>query len=65
VQIDRQKEAQAMSEQITTMQSQIQAMMTAFSNMKEQPQVDNTAKILYNSGLLIKTADDNKDDAKE
>jgi uncharacterized protein (UPF0210 family) len=37
--------------------------MSAFSNMKEQPQVDNTAKMLYSSGLLVKAAHEN--DAKE
>ena len=39
--------------------------MTAFSSMKEQPQVDNTAKMLYSSGLLVKAADDNNDNANE
>ena len=50
------------------MQSQIQSLMSAFSNMKEQPQVDNTAKMLYSSGLLIKAAGDknsSNDNAKE
>src|SRR5919202_2819934 len=58
VQLDRQKEAQAMSAQINAMQSQIQSLMSAFSNMKEQPQVDSMAKTLYSSGL-IKAADNN------
>src|SRR5918911_5174344 len=41
VQIDRQREAQEMSQQINAMQSQIQSLMSAFSNMHhdEQPQV--------------------------
>jgi hypothetical protein len=30
--------------------------MSAFSNMREQPQVDSMAKTLYSSGLLIKAA---------
>ena len=47
------------------MQTQLQSLMAAFSNMKEQPQVDNTAKLLYYSGLLIKAANDNNDNAKE
>ena len=38
---------------VNTMQSQIQSLMSAFSNMKEQPQVDTMAKTLYSSGLLI------------
>ena len=56
VQIDRQKEVQAMSAQINAMQSQLQSLMSAFSSMKEQPQVDSMAKTLYSSGLLIKAA---------
>ena len=40
--------------------------MSAFSNMREQPQVDSMAKTLYSSGLLIKAAGDkNNDNAKE
>jgi hypothetical protein len=38
------------------MQSQIQSLMSAFSNIKEQPQVDSMARTLYSSGLLIKAA---------
>jgi hypothetical protein len=59
VQIDRQKEVQAMSAQINAMQSQIQSLMSAFSKMREQPQVDSMAKTLYNSGLLVKAAANN------
>ena len=50
--------------QLDSMQSQIQSLMSAFSNMKEQPQVDSMAKTLYSSGLLIKAAD-NGNNAKE
>src|SRR5919198_4699955 len=64
VQIDRQKEVQAMSAQINATQSQIQSLMSAFSNMQEQPQVDTMAKTLYSSGLLIKAAG-NKNNSKE
>jgi integrase/recombinase XerD len=39
---------------VNTMQSQIQSLMSAFSSMKEQPQVDSMAKTLYSSGLLVK-----------
>jgi acyl-homoserine lactone acylase PvdQ len=60
VQIDRQKEVQAMSAQMNATQSQIQSLMSAFSNMQEQPQVDSMAKTLYSSGL-IKAADNNND----
>ena len=52
VQVDRQREAQAMGAQINAMQSQIQSLMSAFSNMQEQPQVDSMAKTLYSSGLI-------------
>jgi integrase/recombinase XerD len=54
-----------MENTINTMQSQIQSLMSAFSNMHEQPQVavDSMAKTLYSSGLLIKAADNNN--AKE
>jgi integrase len=48
---------------VSTIQGQIQSLISAFSNMKEQPQVDNMAKTLYSSGLLIKAADN--DNAKE
>jgi hypothetical protein len=34
------------------MQSQLQSLMSAFSSMKEQPQVDSMAKTLYSSGLI-------------
>jgi hypothetical protein len=59
----KQKEDQlnTVQSQLDSMQSQIQSLMSAFSNMKEQPQVDNTAKMLYSSGLLIKAADTNND----
>ena len=41
---------------VSTIQSQIQSLISAFSNMREQPQVDSMAKTLYNSGFLIKAA---------
>jgi hypothetical protein len=53
---------------VSMIQAQIQSLMSAFSNMKEQPQVDNLAKTLYSSGLLIKAAGDknsSSDNAKE
>jgi len=66
----KQKEDQlnTVQSQLDSMQSQIQSLMSAFSTMKEQPQVDSMAKTLYNSGLLIKTAGDknsSSDNAKE
>jgi hypothetical protein len=44
---------------VNTMQSQIQSLMSTFSNMQEQTQVDSMAKTLYSSGLIIKKAADN------
>jgi hypothetical protein len=50
----KQKEDQlnAVQSQLDSMQSQIQSLMSAFSTMKEQPQVDSMAKTLYSSGLI-------------
>jgi hypothetical protein len=54
---------------VSTIQSQISSLISAFSNMKEQPQVavDSMAKTLYSSGFLVKAADRdmNNDNAKE
>jgi hypothetical protein len=49
------------------MQSQIQSLMSTFSNMQEQPQVavDSMAKTLYSSGLLIKAAGNNNNNTKD
>ena len=49
---------QAMEERLSTMQSQIQSLISVFSNMKDQTQVDGMAKMLYGSGL-IKAAEEN------
>jgi hypothetical protein len=35
--------------------------MSAFSTMKEQPQVDSMAKTLYSSGILVKAKAENKE----
>jgi predicted nucleic acid-binding Zn ribbon protein len=63
----KQKEDQLsmVQSQVDKMQSQMQSLMSAFSNMHEQPQVDSMAKTLYSSGLLIKAADNNNNNAKE
>jgi hypothetical protein len=37
---------------VNTMQSQIQSLISAFSNMREQTQVDGMARTLYGSGLI-------------
>src|SRR5207249_3891182 len=42
----------AMEERFNTMQSQLQQLIVAFSNMQEQTQVDNMARTLYGSGLI-------------
>jgi hypothetical protein len=57
----KEKEGQLkiMQSKLDSMQSQIQSLMSAFSNMHEQPQVDSMAKTLYSSGL-IKAADAGK-----
>src|SRR6187200_1674213 len=64
----KQKEDQlkVVQSQLDSMQSQIQSLMSAFSGMREQPKVDDMARTLYRSGLLIKSqvADDNNN-AKE
>ena len=41
-----------MEKQFNAMQSQIQSLISAFSNMREQTQVDNMAKTLYGAGLI-------------
>src|SRR6187200_1971259 len=63
---EKDDQLKSVQSQLDSMQSQIQSLMSAFSNMKEQPQVDDMARTLYSSGLLIKSqvADDNNN-AKE
>ncbi len=58
---EKEDQLNAVQSQLDSMQSQIQSLMSAFLSMKEQPQVDNTAKMLYSSGLLIKAPEDNND----
>ena len=53
-----------MEQQLSSMQSQMQSLMSTFANMQEQPQVDSMAKTLYRSGL-IKAADNNNNDNNE
>jgi hypothetical protein len=48
----KEDELKVMKEQFNAMQSQIQALIAAISNTKDQNQVDNMAKALYNSGIL-------------
>ncbi|MFL6361456.1 MAG: hypothetical protein ACJ72V_19255 [Nitrososphaeraceae archaeon] len=51
---EKQKEDKlaVMEKQFNTMQSQMQSLMSTFSNMREQPQVDSMARTLYSSGLI-------------
>ena len=41
-----------MEKQFNAMQSQMQSLISAFSNIKDQTQVDGMAKTLYGSGLI-------------
>lgn len=45
-----------MEKQFNAMQSQIQSLISAFSNIKDQTQVDGMAKTLYGSGLIKEAA---------
>ncbi|HEY6882803.1 MAG TPA: zinc ribbon domain-containing protein, partial [Nitrososphaeraceae archaeon] len=49
-------ELEAMKEQFISMQSQIQSLIMAFANMKEQTRFDSMAKTLYDSHILSKEA---------
>jgi hypothetical protein len=48
----KEDELKVMKEQFNTMQSQIQALIVAIGNTKDQSQVDNMTKVLYNSGII-------------
>jgi predicted amidophosphoribosyltransferase len=48
----KEDELKVMKEQFNTMQSQIQALIAAIGNTKDQTQVNNMAKTLYDSGIL-------------
>lgn len=47
---------------VNTMQTQIQSLISAFSSMREQTQVDTMAKTLYGSGLIKEAS---KEEEKE
>lgn len=53
---NKEVELEAMKEQFSSMQSQIQSLIMAFANMKEQTQFDSMAKTLYDSHILGKEA---------
>jgi hypothetical protein len=48
----KEDELKVMKEQFNAMQSQIQTLIAAIGNTKDQNQVNNMAKALYNSGIL-------------
>ena len=48
----KEDELKVMKEQFNAMQSQIQALMTAIGNTKDQSQVNNMASTLYKPGIL-------------
>jgi integrase/recombinase XerD len=48
----KEDELKVMKEQFNSMQSQIQALILAIGNTKDQSQVDNMTKVLYNSGII-------------
>lgn len=45
----------AMEERFNSMQSQLQTLITALASMKDQNQVNQTAQMLYKSGILNNT----------
>jgi integrase len=49
---EKDEEMKSMKQQIDTMESQIQALIAAIGNTKDQTQVNNMAKTLYQSGII-------------
>ena len=41
-----------MEDKFNTMQSQIQTLITTLGNLKDKGQIDQTAQILYKSGII-------------
>jgi integrase len=56
---EKEDQLNTVQSKVDKMQSQIQSLISAFSNMQGQPQVDSMAKTLYSSGLLVKAAANN------
>ena len=54
---EKDEEMKSMKQQLDTMQSQIQTLIAAIGNTKDQSQVNNMAKALYDSGMLNITSD--------
>jgi integrase/recombinase XerD len=51
-QMEKEDQLKVVQSQVDKMQSQLQTLISALGNMKDQKQVDNMAKALYNSGIL-------------
>ena len=49
---EKDEEVKSMKQQLDTMQFQIQTLIAAIGNTKDQNQVNNMAKTLYDSGIL-------------
>jgi FtsZ-binding cell division protein ZapB len=49
---EKDEEMNSMKQQLDAMQSQIQALISSIGNTKDQNQVNNMAKKLYDSGML-------------
>jgi methyl-accepting chemotaxis protein len=50
--LEKDEEMKLMKQQLNTMQSQIQTLIATIGNTKDQTQVNNVAKTLYDSGIL-------------
>jgi hypothetical protein len=56
-------ELRTIKEQFSNMQSQMQSLISAFSSMKDQTQVDGMAKTLYGSGLIKEASSTSSSDS--
>jgi hypothetical protein len=52
---EKDEEMKTMKEQVNTMQSQLQTLISTLVNIKDQNQVNQTAQMLYKSGILNNT----------
>jgi len=52
---EKNEEMKTMKEQVNTMQSQLQTLISTLGNIKDQNQVNQTAQMLYKSGMLNNT----------
>jgi hypothetical protein len=55
IQKEKEDKLTVMEKQFNTMQSQLQALITALGSIKDQNQVNQTAQMLYKSGILNNT----------